>query len=143
MVCGTVAAADDLSARHNCDLLIRLLPDDLNNLPILSCQNSILSQVTTTVELNVPAERVPAIEDVLIDTFNMEPLNFVCCGFETQPINLVLPKDHQLRNDTPTGAYRSVVLSFFATAQFDDTNEKFIKLLGHADAKLTLKLIDH
>jgi len=141
---GTVAKGSELSKRNKCDLLVQLLPEDLQDLPLDACEYETAqnSQVTVWVQLTVPANRLIDVEHILVSDYSMEPLRFVCCGFETKSVDFYLPKDHPLRDGTPSGAFRRVILSFFATAYLDGDPSKLTRELGHSDGTLRLELVD-
>ena len=138
---GTAVQRGEATAQRNCDRIIRLLPEALHDLPKHACLRRENGQVTLVAQLVVPAARVLEVQRILITSHNMEPLRFVCCGYETRPITLPVPEEHPLAAGTPEGAIRSVILTLGATAigEVGATPEP----LGQSDADLTLELVDY
>jgi hypothetical protein len=86
---------------------------------------------------------VVEVERVLTASYGMEPLRFVCCGYETKPVVFPLPESHPLADDTPNGAFRSIHLSFFALAYSNDDADKTVHGLGAFDATITIEMMDY
>jgi hypothetical protein len=108
-----------------------------------NCEHSQTAQVTISTTLIVPANRVVDVERVLTASYGMDPLRFVCCGYETKPVIFPLPKHHILIDDTSNSAFRSVMLSFFAAALSENDTSKTVYTLGEFDATLKIELVDY
>ena len=89
--------------------------------------------------MKIPAGRLREVERVLIADTGMAPMRFVCCGFETTPVALDLPRDHPLAEDVPDGAYRDVLLSLYSEETSDGSPSAREGLGGH----LVLELVDY
>jgi len=138
-----IAVSDEVQLEEDCARLIKLLPEQLQDLPLSSCERPEHVQVQLAVQLQVPAVRVQETERILVTGSGMNPLRFVCCVYETQPITILVPADHPLKQSVPVGAYRDVSVSFNAPA-FPDTGVNQGPLeLGKLDGALTLELIDY
>lgn len=140
---GPAAKGDGLATQGKCEMLILLLPEALQDFPMASCEHSKGNQVTLSTTVTVPANLVVEVERVLIASYGIEPLRFVCCGYETEPVVVPLENDHPFANDIPNGAFRSIVLSFFAEAYTKDNIGKRVHDLGAFDAAVKLELVDH
>ncbi|WP_415256312.1 hypothetical protein [Sulfitobacter sp.] len=143
LVLGTAAKGDASATQVECEMLILLLPEGLQNFPMASCEHLENAQVTISTTVIVPAHRVVEVERVLTASYGMEPLQFVCCGYDTKLIVFPLPKSHPLAEGTPNGAFRSVMLSFFAVASSQDDIGKTVHGLGAFDATITIEMVDY
>lgn len=138
-----LAVPGEAQLNQDCARLTKLLPEQLQDLPIRSCERPEHVQVQLSVQLDVPAARVRETERVLATETGMKPLRFVCCGYEAQPITIQVPSDHPLKQGVPKGAFRDVSLSFNAPAFADAGTDNGPLELGKLDGALVLELIDY
>ncbi|MDO6591177.1 MULTISPECIES: hypothetical protein [Rhodobacterales] len=143
LVCASSAKADEPTIDESCELLIQFLPNDIQDIPINQCESPTESQTVVTAALTVPANRVLDVQRILISSYGMEPLQFVCCGYETSPVTVALPAGHPLRQNTPRGVYRDILLSFSAPGISDNNKGNEFLDVGQADAILRLRLVDY
>ena len=135
----TVATGGEPTLRERCDLMVQLLPETLQDLAVTDCAPGSSAQVGLAVRMKIPAGRLREVERVLIADTGMAPMRFVCCGFETRPVALDLPRDHPLAEDVPDGAYRDVLLSLYSEETSDGSPSAREGLGGH----LVLELVDY
>lgn len=114
LVSGAAAKADEPSIGESCEFLIQFLPNDIQDIPIDHCEEPTDSQTVVTAAFTVPANRVLDVQRILISSYGMEPLRFICCGYETSPVTVALPVNHPLRQNTQRGVFRDILLSFSA-----------------------------
>lgn len=143
LISGTAAQGDGSATQGECEMLFLLLPENLQDLSIADCDFLEGSQVTISTTVTVPANRVVEVERVLTASYGMEPLRFVCCGYETKPVVFPLPENHALADGTPNGAFRSIKLSFFATAYAEGDTSNAVHGLGAIDAMITIEMVDY
>ena len=135
--------AIEASVRDGCQQMIRLLTKGLQDLTISSCERSDHAQVSLALRLDVPAVRVVETEAVLIETYDMKPLKFVCCGYQSKPITVHVPDDHPLTEGTPREAYRDISLSFSVPGFAEESGDLTIQPLGRRGGVITLELVDY
>lgn len=143
LVLSNAAQGDDSATQDECEMLFLLLPEVLQDLSIADCDYLEGSQVTITTTVTVPANRVIEVQNVMSVSYGMEPLRFVCCGYETKPVAFPLPENHPLADGTPNGAFRSIRLSLFAAAFSEDDTGKTVHGLGKLDATITIEMVDY
>ena len=136
----TVATGGEPTLRERCDLMVQLLPETLQDLAVTDCAPGSSAQVGLAVRMKIPSGRLREVERVLDRRpQGMEPLRFVCCGFETTPVALDLPRDHPLAENVPDGAYRDVLLSLYSEETSNGSPSARDGLGGH----LVLELVDY
>ena len=138
---GSSAMTEDLDDRTACDQVVALLPSEIRDLPVASCSQPDHSQIRVAVRLTVPARRVLNIQDLLVARFDMQPLRFVCCGFESRPITIHVPATHPLKSDVPNGVYRDLSVALSAPGMSGDGRN--LEPLGAMDGRLMLELVDY
>lgn len=143
LVFHTVAVSDEAHLKQECNRLIKLLPEQLHDLPIRSCERPEHVQVQLAVQLEVPAARVQEIERILLTATGMKPLRFVCCGYESQPVTIPVPSGHPLKQGVPKGAFRDISVSFHAPAFAEAGTNNGPLELGKLDGALVLELVDY